>query len=146
MNEFKRNCRLFISYFFGHKKKVIAGIVEKDGKILIARRAKGSRFEGKWEFPGGKLEPGESQEECLVRELMEELNIKCRIGDMFLSNMFRYIGVSIELVIYKAEYISGEVTLKDHDESAWVSPHELKKYDFVMADRPAVEKLMGEKA
>ena len=80
--------RLFLSYMTGHKRQVAAAIIEKDGKILIAKRKKGSSLAGKWEFPGGKIEPGESPEECLKREMKEEFDIEALAGDFFCSSKF----------------------------------------------------------
>ena len=68
---------------------VAAAVIEKDGKILIAQRKKGWRFAGKWEFPGGKIEPNETPEECLRRELREELGIETEIGDFFCVSTYR---------------------------------------------------------
>ena len=124
--------------------KVIAAIIERDGRILIGKRGTG-RFVGKWEFPGGKLEPGETPEEGLARELSEELGIEARIGRLFLSNRHIYSHMAVEFVTYEASIVSGEPCLRDHTELRWVLPEELSRYDFPEADRPVVEKLMGRK-
>ena len=120
--------------------KVIAGIIRKDGRILIGKRKVGT-FAGKWEFPGGKMEPGETPEQCLARELTEELGVRARIGKLFLSTRHTYSHMAIEFVTYEAEIVSGEPRLRDHNELRWVLPAELCLYDFPEADRPVVEKL-----
>ncbi|HUJ68660.1 MAG TPA: (deoxy)nucleoside triphosphate pyrophosphohydrolase [Syntrophorhabdales bacterium] len=122
--------------------KVIAAIIRKERRILIGKR-KGGTFAGKWEFPGGKMELGETPEECLARELAEELGVEARIGKLFLSTRHTYSHMAIEFVTYETEIISGEPCLRDHHEIRWVLPEELTLYDFPEADWPVVEKLMG---
>jgi len=121
---------------------VTAAVIERDGKILIARRKKGDRMEGLWEFPGGKLEGNESPEECLRRELHEEFGIDADIGDFLLSSPYEYPHLKIELLAYRATYMSGDFKLNDHDEIRWVSPSELKRYDLAGADVPVADILM----
>ena len=124
--------------------KVIAAIIRKESRILIGKRKVGT-FAGKWEFPGGKMEPGETPEQCLARELAEELGVEARIGKLFLSTRHAYSHMAIEFVTYEAEIVSGEPRLRDHNELRWVLPAELCLYDFPEADRPVVEKLMEQK-
>jgi len=121
--------------------KVIAAIIRREGRILIGKRKVGT-FAGKWEFPGGKMEPGETPEQCLARELAEELGVEARIGKLFLSTRHAYSHMAIEFVTYEAEIISGQPRLRDHNELRWVLPAELCLYDFPEADRPVVGKLM----
>jgi 8-oxo-dGTP diphosphatase len=122
--------------------KVTAAILDKDGKILIAKRKKDDPLKKKWEFPGGKVEPGETPEECLVRELEEELGIKSKIGRFVCSSQYKYPHISIDLLAYTVEYISGEFRAIDHEEIKWVKPSELNLYDFPEADKPIMEKLL----
>lgn len=121
--------------------KVTAAVIERDGKVLIARRKKGDRMGGKWEFPGGKLAPNETPEACLARELREELGIDAEVGAFICSCRFSYLLVPLELLVYKARIVSGEARALDHDELAWVEPRDLGKYDLVKADVEVVEKL-----
>lgn len=121
--------------------KVTAAIIEKDGRIFIGKRKLG-RFAGRWEFPGGKLEPGETPEACLIRELREELGIEARIVKPFLSTKHIYSHMPIELITYSAEVLSGDYSLRDHTEIRWVLPDELDEYDFPEADRAVIEKLI----
>ena len=125
---------------------VTAAVIEKDGRILIARRKKGWRHAGKWEFPGGKIEPGETPEECLQRELREELAIEAEIGEFICSSTYAYSHATIQLLVYHASHVSGEFTLHDHQEMRWVLPEELLQYDFPEADKPIIEKLTKEKS
>lgn len=125
-------------------KKVTAAVIEKDGRILIAQRKAGDKLAGKWEFPGGKMEPGETPEECLRRELMEEFGIDTRIGRYLCSSEFEYKHIHIELLAYRAEHLSGEYKLNDHAGIAWVKPGELKSYDLSSADLPVVDAILKE--
>ena len=122
-------------------QRVTAAVIEKDGKILIARRKPGDSQAGKWEFPGGKLEPGETPEDCLTRELREELGIETEVGEFLCSSKFVYRHMAVELLAYKAVYVSGEITLHEHDQAEWVSPEALSEFDFCEADKPVVRKL-----
>jgi 8-oxo-dGTP diphosphatase len=124
--------------------KVTAAIIEREGRILIGKR-KAGRFAGRWEFPGGKVEPGETSESCLKRELQEELGIEARIGPMVLSTEYTYSHMAIELITYRAEVLSGDFCLRDHTEICWVAPEELDGYDFPEADRAVIEKLVAER-
>ena len=109
--------------------RVIAAIIRKEGRILIGKRRVGT-FAGKWEFPGGKMEPGETQEECLARELAEELGIEARVGKLFLSTKHTYSHMAIEFVTYEAEIVSGEPRLRDHNEIRWVLPERAEPLRF----------------
>ena len=121
---------------------VVAGVIEHNGRVLIARRRKGDVLGGKWEFPGGKVRPGESPEESLARELEEELGIKVRVGEYICSSRFDYPHASIELVAYRVSFLSGRIRLADHDKVVWVRPEEMNDYDFSEADRPIVNKII----
>ena len=122
--------------------RVTAAVIEKDGKILIAKRRIGDRHGGRWEFPGGKIDVGETPEECLKRELKEELGIEAEVGEFICASTFKYMFVPLELLVYKVRHISGKFRALDHDELKWVEPSELAKYDFVKADVKVVKKLM----
>jgi len=118
-------------------RQVTAAVIEQGGKILLARR-KGGALAGKWEFPGGKLEPGETPEACLKRELMEEFGVDTEIGAFVCSSKFEYKHLPIELLVYRARHLSGEFRLTDHSAIEWVKPEDLSKYDLSSADIPVV--------
>jgi len=122
-------------------QKVTAAIIERDGKILIAKRKKGDRFEGHWEFPGGKLEPDETPEQCLERELFEEFGIETKVKNLFLVQPYFSSLIAIELEVYNVSYISGEFKLREHDEIRWVSLQELDNFSFVEPDVVVVNRL-----
>lgn len=121
---------------------VTAAVIERDGRVLIAKRKNGWRFAGKWEFPGGKIEPNETPEECLRRELREELGIETEIGNFFCSSTYAYPHATVQLLVYRAFHVSGEYTLYDHQEIRWVLPEDLLQYDFPEADNLVIEKLI----
>ncbi len=121
--------------------KVTAALIYNDGKLLIAKRKLSGKLPGKWEFPGGKLETGETPEDCLRRELKEELHIDTAIGDYFGESIYTYDHGTVQLMAYWVRWIGGHLTLSDHDEVQWVSVEELKSYDFAPADILFVEKL-----
>jgi 8-oxo-dGTP diphosphatase len=121
--------------------EVVAAIIEKDGKFLIAKRKKGKHLEGKWEFPGGKIEPEESPQVCLSRELKEEFGISTEIGDFVAESIFDYGTVKVKLLGYRVKYVSGEFNLNDHDEIKWIAADELVKFDLAEADIPLAKKI-----
>ncbi|BBI31324.1 8-oxo-dGTP diphosphatase MutT [Cohnella abietis] len=123
--------------------EVAAAIIENgQGRILIARRKKGKSQEGLWEFPGGKLEPGESPEACLVRELQEEMGIEISPYSYFGENEHDYGTVQIKLIAYLATYSHGEIRLVDHDDYRWSKREELREYEWAPADVPFVDWLI----
>ena len=123
---------------------VTCAIIEKEGKILIARRASDQTLAGKWEFPGGKVEVNESPEECLERELEEEFGIQVEVGEFITSNKHHYDHIDLELLAFHVKYISGEFTLTDHDTIEWVAPGELLNYDLAEADVPIAQVISGQ--
>jgi 8-oxo-dGTP diphosphatase len=123
--------------------RVAAAIIEKNGKLLLAKRKKNDPLRDKWEFPGGKIEADETPEQCLRRELQEELGISARVGAFICSSPHRYEHIAIELLAYKVVSFEGEIRPVDHDEIAWVAPADLDKYDMPAADKPIVDLLVG---
>jgi 8-oxo-dGTP diphosphatase len=121
--------------------KVTAGILEENGLVLIARRKPGKHMGGKWEFPGGKIEPGETPEASLARELAEELDVRASIGKLLCSASYEGDGVSLELLVYKVEKFSGTPVLREHQELRWVAPSDLGSYDLADSDRTVVKAL-----
>jgi 8-oxo-dGTP diphosphatase len=112
---------------------VAAAVISRaDGAVLIARRRRERSHGGLWEFPGGKLEPGETPAACLVRELGEELGLTIEVGPYLATG---YDG-AIELRGYRARILAGQLRLSDHDAVAWVAPAELAVYPMPPADLP----------
>jgi 8-oxo-dGTP diphosphatase len=121
---------------------VTAAVLEKDGRILIARRKRGDRLADKWEFPGGKLEEDETPEVCLRRELQEELGIDVVVGGFVGRSSHRYPHGEIELLAYRVTHLAGDFQLHDHEEIRWVLPTNLPSHDFSAADIPIVKLLL----
>jgi 8-oxo-dGTP diphosphatase len=121
--------------------KVTAAILEKDGRIIIAQRKSKDHLAGKWEFPGGKIEAGETPEECLARELNEAFDIEVSVGDFLGSNTHYDDRISIELMAYRTCWVGGEIHSADHNDYRWVRIDKLDQFDFAPADRPFVEML-----
>lgn len=121
--------------------RVTAAILVKNGRIIIAQRHSDDHLSGKWEFPGGKIEAGETPQACLKRELKEEFQIEVSVGDFLGSKEYDYEHISIELLVYRAYWDSGDIMLRDHADYRWISPVALGQYDFAPADIPFVEKL-----
>lgn len=120
---------------------VTAAILIRGDQVLIGRRKPGLRHAGKWEFPGGKVEPDETLRTCLKRELKEEFNIRVTVGDVFADNVFPYRRGTVHLTAFWVDWIDGEIRVTDHDRIAWVLPVNLKAYDLLPADIPFAEKL-----
>ena len=120
---------------------VTAAIIERGSEILIAQRLKGSHMGLKWEFPGGKIEPGESPEECLMREIKEELDLDIRVGDRMMVVDHQYEKIRVILHCYRCSYLGGEAKKKDCQDFQWVARRDLKSFDFAEADRPVVRYL-----
>jgi 8-oxo-dGTP diphosphatase len=121
--------------------KVTAAILQKEGRIIIAQRKSSDHLSGKWEFPGGKIEYGETPEECLARELKEEFDIDVAIGKYIGSSIYHYDHLSIELMAYQSFWVSGAINMKDHKAYRWVTVDQLTEFDFAPADVPFVEML-----
>ena len=123
--------------------EVAAGLVYREGRYLIARRKAGVHLAGFWEFPGGKREAGETLEECLQRELYEELNIRMGVPLPFQIIRHEYPENTVELHFFRCRIESGYATAIDCAEIRWVWPHELGDFEFPPADRPIIEALRG---
>ena len=121
--------------------KVTAGILWRDGQVLLARRRPGKHMGGRWEFPGGKIEPGETPEESLARELLEELDVRARIGECLCCVPYEGDGVSLDLMVYRVDHFEGTPVLKEHQEIRWVAPAELRSFELADSDRTVVEEL-----
>jgi len=124
---------------------VTAAILIKNDKVLIAKRLAGDKLGNKWEFPGGKIEEGETPEQSLRREMKEELNIEVLVGDFIGESIYHYDHGSIKLLAYRVFWEHGVIFLSDHEEYQWAPIDMLNDYDFAPADLPFVEKLRRNK-
>ena len=123
--------------------QVAAGLITRDGRYLIARRRAGTHLGGLWEFPGGKREQGETLEECLHRELREELGVDVTGPLHFRMIRHEYPGKTVELHFFHCSISRGEARALDCEEIRWVMPDELAGYEFPPADRPLLELLQA---
>lgn len=115
--------------------KVPCAIIEHEGKVLAAQRSAAGSLPLKWEFPGGKLEVGESEEECLVREIREELCVEILVGKALPVTERDDIFRIIRLVPFVCQLTTFEITLTEHEQVLWLTPDELPQLDWAEADR-----------
>ncbi len=122
---------------------VTAAVIERDGKVLVARRKAELIAGGMWEFPGGKLEEGEEPRRGLERELEEELGVGAVAGELICSVPFEGRVTSFELIVFRTEILSDEFRLTDHDQILWLEPGEMDESVFSTPDRPVVRMLIS---
>ncbi len=121
---------------------VTAGILRDGGRVLICQRRAGGRFGLKWEFPGGKVEPGETPEGCLKRELQEELGIQAEVGpEVFRTEHCYPGGVAVRLLFFRIHRFTGTPVNHDFERMEWARPSDLPAYDFLEADRELVGRM-----
>lgn len=119
---------------------VMAAIIQQGDQVLLCQRKEGA-LAGKWEFPGGKIENGETPEECLVREIQEELGITIQVKDIFQAVHSHYEHGDFLVISYLAKHVSGEITLRVHSACAWVDCWKLDEYDLAEANVPIAQSL-----
>jgi 8-oxo-dGTP diphosphatase len=132
----------FLKRRFMSMKDVTAAILLVDQKVFIARRRLPDPLGRKWEFPGGKVENGETPEECLRREMKEEFQIAVEVGEFFGESIYHYDHGCIRLLAYRVHWKKGGMKPIVHDEVRWVPINELPEYDFAPADVPLTLRLM----
>jgi mutator protein MutT len=123
---------------------VAAAVISKNGLILAARKRKGLHLAGLWEFPGGKVEVGESPQSCLKRELREELAIECTIEAFIGESIYDYESKRVRLLGYYAVSNDSPIHLTDHDRICWLPPEELYTLNWAPADIPLVENVKAD--
>ncbi len=119
---------------------VVAAVIERAGRILIARRHPGSHLGGFWEFPGGKRRAGETAEAALVREIREELDAAVSVGELLDDVEWRYPEKTVRLRFFRCT-LDGEPRAAEGQEIAWVAPADLGRYEFPPADAGLVARL-----
>ena len=118
---------------------MVGAALLRDGHVLASRRTEPPRLAGLWEFPGGKVEDGESDDDALVRELREELRVEVEVGDRLGDDL--PLGATGVLRVYLCRLVSGEPALVDHDEHRWLGAQDLLDVPWIPADLPLVEQL-----
>ena len=124
--------------------RVAAALIVREGRFLICRRPMHKARGGLWEFPGGKLEPGESAEQALIRECREELAIEVEPGPVYMQLTHVYPDLTVELILLQVDAFAGEPRLLEHSELRWIGVEEIGDFDFCPADREILERLVRE--
>lgn len=122
--------------------KVVAALIWKEDRFMICQRPAHKARGLLWEFAGGKVEQGETDEEALIRECKEELDIEIGTKDIFMSLVHNYPDMAVNLILFNAYIKSGEPKLLEHNDIKWITPAEIPKYDFCPADEEILKKLM----
>ena len=122
--------------------KVTCAVITLQNKIIAVQRSNRMSQPMKWEFPGGKIESGETEIDCIKREIREELNIVIEVLDRLTPSVYSYTTFTIELIPYTAHYVSGELKLKEHHQYLLLDKDELDELDWSEADLPIVNEIM----
>ncbi len=120
---------------------VACAIIERDGLLLASQRGSAMSLPLKWEFPGGKIDPGETPQECLLRELMEEMSLSVAIQKDLPPSTHHYPTFTVTLYPFVCSIAAGEIVLHEHADIAWLAPDELGSLDWAEADWPVIESL-----
>ena len=120
--------------------EVVAAIIVKDDKIYATQRGYGA-YKDKWEFPGGKIEPGETREHALAREIKEELDTDIRVGDYICTVEYDYPEFYLTMHCFLCDILSGELTLLEHEDAKWLGKDDIWSVDWLPADIEVIEEL-----
>ena len=123
-------------------KRVSAALIEQGGEFLIARRSAHDTLGGFWEFPGGKVEKGETPQECLEREILEELGVELTAGDEVCKSVYEYEHGAFEIIAIKTTLKSSNFKLSSHDKIKFVKKERLLEFKLLPADIPIAEKII----
>jgi len=123
--------------------RVVAAVVESDGRYLITKRRPNAVLPNLWEFPGGKVEAGESDEDALAREMAERLGARVRVGQLISYVSHPYPSYTVDLYLYECALESGTLEPKAVQEYRWVASTEFDDYSFTPADEASMSKLLG---
>lgn len=121
-------------------KKVVAAVIIKDGQLFATQRGYGN-YKDWWEFPGGKIEPGETPQEALRREIREELDTIVSVGELLYTVEYDYPEFHLSMQCYLCTIVSGELTLLEHEAACWLGKDELQSVRWLPADVALVEKV-----
>lgn len=120
--------------------RVVAAVIRKDNKIFATQRGYGE-FKDGWEFPGGKIEEGETPEQALAREIKEELDIDINVGELIDTIEFDYPNFHLSMDCFWCEIVQGELKLREHESAKWLSKEKLYTVDWLPADVGLIEKI-----
>ena len=121
--------------------EVVAALIWDNDKFMICQRPAHKARALLWEFVGGKVEPGETKEQALIRECMEELNILLSVGDVFIDVMHEYPDITVHLTLFNATIAKGEPQKLEHNDIKWIIPSEIPNYEFCPADEEILAKI-----
>ena len=122
------------------KIEVVAAIIQREGAYFATQRGYGE-FEGMWEFPGGKIEPGESRDIALKREIQEELGVDIAIENLLCTTEYDYSSFHLTMHCYLCSIASGEIELREHKSARWLRPEELGIVEWLLADKDVISQL-----
>jgi 8-oxo-dGTP diphosphatase len=121
---------------------VTCAIIMKEGKVLVTQRSEKMNLPLKWEFPGGKIDPNETDIDCIIREIKEELNIEIEILKKLNPKQFDYEMFRINLIPFISYYVSGNIILSEHKDYKWLTRDDLHFIDWAPADIPVLEEFL----
>ena len=121
--------------------EVVAALIWNNDKFMICQRPAHKARGLLWEFVGGKVEPGESKEQALIRECQEELDVTLSVGDVFMDVVHEYPDLTVHLTLFNATIAKGEPQKLEHNDIKWITPHEIPDYDFCPADDEILVKI-----
>ena len=124
--------------------QVVAALIRKGNTFLICQRPAHKTRGLLWEFVGGKVEPGETKKQALVRECREELDVEIRVSDVFTRLVHEYPDMTVDLTLFNAEIIKGSIRLLEHNDIKWITPQEIENFDFCPADKDIRKKIKEE--
>ena len=124
--------------------EVVAAIIWDGDRFMICRRPAHKARGLLWEFAGGKVEPGETKRDALIRECREELGVELEVRDIYYDVVHEYPDILIHLTLFNAQIASGEPKLLEHSEIRWITPGEIPQYEFCPADRDILKKLTAD--
>ena len=120
--------------------RVVAAIIADDGEIFATQRGHGE-FKGGWEFPGGKIEAGETPQEALIREIKEELEVQIKVGDLIDTVEYDYPTFHLSMDCFWTEIVSGDMVLREHEAAKWLTKDELDLVEWLPADVMVIDKI-----
>ena len=121
--------------------EVVAALIWDNGKFLICQRPAHKARGLLWEFVGGKVEPGETKEQALIRECIEELAVTISVSDVFMDVTHEYPDLTVHLTLFNATIVEGEPQKLEHNDIQWITPSEIPNYEFCPADVDILEKI-----
>lgn len=124
--------------------EVVAALVWRDGKFMICQRPAHKARGLLWEFVGGKVEPGETKEDALIRECREELGVTVSVGGVFFDVVHEYPDLTVHLTLFHSVIAEGEPKLLEHNDLCWITPDEIPQYDFCPADVEILKMIQNE--